>query len=95
MCGISDTAVQKKLLQEASLTLEKCLNIYRAAEAANSQLKQILHQSPEAVHQLKHRGRLRQRASRDNSKTVSIVAGNMRETSRNVQLTVRHVTTVQ
>ena len=57
MCGISDSALQKKLLQEASLTLEKCLNICRAAEAANSQLKQISHQSPEAVHQLKHRGK--------------------------------------
>ena len=57
MCAISDNALHKKLLQEASLTLEKCLNICRAAETANSQLKQIPHQSPEAVHQLKHRGK--------------------------------------
>ena len=55
MCAISDNALHKKLPQEA--TLEKCLNICRAAEAANSQLKQIPHQSPEAVHQLKHRGK--------------------------------------
>ena len=39
VCGISDNAVQKKLLQEACLPLEQCLNICRAAKAANSQLK--------------------------------------------------------
>ena len=51
VCGISDKGLQKKLLQESSLTLEKCLNICRAAEAANSQLKQISH-TPEAVNQI-------------------------------------------
>ena len=94
MCGISDNAVQKKLLQEACLPLEKCLNICRAAKAANSQLKQISHQSPDqVVHQLKHWGKP-QSKNRDNSKAVSIVAGNMKET-RSVQLMVRCVTTVQ
>lgn len=55
VCGISDKPLQRKLLQESSLTLEKCLNICRAAEAANSQLKQISHQSPDGVHQLRQR----------------------------------------
>ncbi|XP_028394385.1 uncharacterized protein K02A2.6-like [Dendronephthya gigantea] len=57
VCGIRDNTLQKKLLQETSLTLEKCLNICRAAEAANNQQKQISHNTSESTHALKPKGK--------------------------------------
>ena len=47
--GISDNALRKKLLQESQLTLEKCIYSCRAAEAANSQLKEISSHGPDTV----------------------------------------------
>ena len=52
MCGISDNALRKKLLQESQLTLEKCTDYCRAAEAANSQLKEISSHGPDTVNYL-------------------------------------------
>ena len=49
-CGISDNGPRKKLLQEAELRLEKCMNYCRPAEAANIQLKEISSHVAEAVH---------------------------------------------
>ena len=47
VCGISDNALRKKLLQESQLTLEKCMDYCRAAEAANSQLKETSSHGPD------------------------------------------------
>ena len=52
VCGILDNGLRKKLLQEADLTLEKYMNYCKAAEAANSQLKEISSHGAEAVHQV-------------------------------------------
>ena len=52
VCGISDNALRKKLLQESQLTLEKCMDYCRAAEAANSQLKEISSHGSDAVNYL-------------------------------------------
>ena len=52
VCGISDNALRKKLLQESQLTLEKCMDYCRAAEAANSQLKEISSHGPDTVNYL-------------------------------------------
>ena len=46
---ISDNALRKKLLQESQLTLEKCMDYCRAAEAASSQLKEISSHGPDTV----------------------------------------------
>ena len=51
-CGISDNGPRKKLLQEAELRLEKCMNYCRVAEAADIQLKEISSHGAEAVHHL-------------------------------------------
>ena len=52
VCGISDNGLRKKLLQESQLTLEKCMDYCRAAEAANSQLKEISSHGPDTVNYL-------------------------------------------
>lgn len=39
VCGIRDNTIRKKLLQESELTLDKCVNICRAAEKTAAQLK--------------------------------------------------------
>ena len=41
VCGVRDNAVRRKLLQESKLTLEKCVDICRAAEATSAQLKEM------------------------------------------------------
>ena len=41
VCGIADNSVQRKLLQEPKLSLEKCLDICRSAEATSAHLKAI------------------------------------------------------
>ena len=41
VCGISNIAVQQKLLQEPKLTLNRCLDIARSAETTTAQLKVI------------------------------------------------------
>ena len=52
VCGISDNALRKKLLQESQLTLEECMDYCRVAEAANSQLKEISSHGPDTVNYL-------------------------------------------
>ena len=39
VCGITDNATKKKLLQEPDLNLNKCLDLCRATETSKSQLK--------------------------------------------------------
>lgn len=41
VCGIKDNAVRKKLLQEADLSLQKCVDICRAAEKTATQIKSM------------------------------------------------------
>lgn len=41
VCGIKDNAVRKKLLQEADLSLQKCVDICRAAEKTPTQIKSM------------------------------------------------------
>lgn len=45
VCGITDNSVRRKLLQEPKLSLEKCLDICRSAEATSAHLKVISGQS--------------------------------------------------
>ena len=39
VCGIADNSVRRKLLQEPKLSLEKCLDICRSADATSAHLK--------------------------------------------------------
>ena len=41
VCGVRDNVVRRKLLQESSLNLTKCVDICRAAEAASAQIKEM------------------------------------------------------
>ena len=41
VCGVRVNAVRRKLLQESSLNLTKCVDICRAAEAASAQIKEM------------------------------------------------------
>ena len=41
VCGVRENAVRRKLLQESALTLSKCVDICRAAEATSAQLKEM------------------------------------------------------
>ena len=41
VCGITENSVRRKLLQEPKLSLEKCLDICRSAEATSAHLKAI------------------------------------------------------
>lgn len=45
VCGIADNSVRRKLWQEPKLSLEKCLDICRSAEATSTHLKAISGQS--------------------------------------------------
>ena len=45
VCGITENSVRRKLLQEPKLSLEKCLDICRSAEATSAHLKVISGQS--------------------------------------------------
>ena len=45
VCGITENSVRRKLLQEPKLSLEKCLDICRSAEATSAHLKAISGQS--------------------------------------------------
>ena len=50
VCGVRDSSLRKKLLQVPELTLEKCIDMCRSAEATSTQLEamsaQILHVPP-------------------------------------------------
>ena len=48
VCGIGDNGQRKKLLQELKLTLEKCLDSCRAAEATKLQVQDMTRQSKES-----------------------------------------------
>lgn len=41
VCGIRENSIRKKLLQEADLTLKRCIDICRAAESTTAQVKAI------------------------------------------------------
>ena len=53
VCGISDNALRKNLLQESQRTLEKCMDFCRAVEAGNSQLKEVSRRGPDTVNYLR------------------------------------------
>jgi hypothetical protein len=62
VCGVRDVGTRKKLLQEAQLTLQRCLDVCRSAEATASQVNAM--GAREEVHSLKHKqGDRRQRQS--------------------------------
>jgi len=41
VCGVRDNGIRRKLLQESGLTLSKCVDICRANEATEEQLKDM------------------------------------------------------
>ena len=45
VCGITENTIRRKLLQEPKLSLEKCLDICRSAEATSARLRVISGQS--------------------------------------------------
>ena len=47
-CGIRDNSLRKKLLQEPKLTLDKCLDSCRAAEATKLQMQAMTNQNNES-----------------------------------------------
>jgi hypothetical protein len=57
VCGITDNATKKKLLQEPELNLNKCLDLCRATETSKSQLKIMSsdHVAETAVHAVNKR----------------------------------------
>ena len=48
VCGIRDNSPRKKLLQEPKLTLDKCLDSYRAAEVTKLQMQAMTNQNNES-----------------------------------------------
>ena len=48
VCGIRDNSLREKLLQEPKLTLDKCLDSRRAAEATKLQMQAMTNQSNES-----------------------------------------------
>ena len=48
VCGIRDNSLRKKLLQEPKLTLDKCLDSCRAAEATKLQMQAMTNQNNES-----------------------------------------------
>ena len=48
--GIKEHRTRKRLLQERSLTLAKCIDLFKSSEATNLQLKTILGAQNEDVH---------------------------------------------
>ena len=50
VCGIRDTSLRKKLLQEPKLNLDKCLDSCRAAEATKLQMQAMTNQNNESSH---------------------------------------------
>ena len=45
VCGMQNNAVRRKLLQEPKLTLGRCLDVCRAAEATSAQIKAMAGQA--------------------------------------------------
>lgn len=52
VCGIRSDSVRARLLRETDLTLQKCVDICRAAEASEAQLKEL--SDEKTVHSLNH-----------------------------------------
>lgn len=81
-CGILDDCL-RELLKESDLTLKKCMNYCKAAEAANSQLKDIFNHGAEAVHQISkyEKAKLPSKQNRKNHKDMknSKYCGKMHE----------------
>lgn len=50
VCGVSSQTVQEQLLQDGDLTLDKCLDVCRAAEASKSHVKLMSKETNENVH---------------------------------------------
>jgi len=48
VCGVRDNSMRKKLLQVPELTLDKCLDICRSAEATSTQLEAMTGQTSHA-----------------------------------------------
>ena len=42
VCGVRDSSLMKKLLQVPELTLERCIDMCRSAEATSTQLEAML-----------------------------------------------------
>ena len=55
VCGIRDTGTRKKLLQEAGLTLQRCIDTCRSAETTATQMKAM--SGKEDVNVLSHKGK--------------------------------------
>ena len=55
VCGIRDTGTRKKLLQEAKLTLQRCINTCRSAETTATQMKAM--SGKEDVNALNQKGK--------------------------------------
>ena len=51
VCGIRDDIVRARLLRESELTLEKCVDICRAAEVSTAQMKELNEEN--TVHSIK------------------------------------------
>ena len=100
MCGVRENAVRRKLLQESGLTLSKCVDICRAAEATSAQLKEMApsQQSSEvdlvAKQSLKNQIRARKRRNLlkiSSSRNASFVAVSKSVIERNVPRMVKVV----
>ena len=48
VCGVRDSSLRKKLLQVPELTLEKCIDMCRSAEATSTQLEAMSSQNSHA-----------------------------------------------
>ena len=101
--GIADNNVRERLLRVPDLTLNKALEIARAAEATQSQLKQMqnLHEV-NAVEKKKEKFTERNKKRRRNQQTevlsrstASFVAGNMYQTDHNTLHMANSATSVE
>ena len=101
--GIADNSVRERLLRVPDLTLNKALEIARAAEATQSQLKQT-----QNLHEVNAVGRRKKNSSERNKKrrgnqqtevlsrsTASFVAGNMYQTDQSALHMANSATSVE
>jgi hypothetical protein len=57
VCGIRDESVRQKLLEEANLTLERCIDCCKAAEATQKHMKDMSKDAQHTIHAMSGRGR--------------------------------------
>ena len=101
--GIADNNVRERLLRVPDLTLNKALEIARAAEATQSQLKQMQNlREVNAVGKKKEKFTERNKKRRRNQQTevlcrstASFVAGNMYQTDQNALHMANSATSVE